>query len=663
MYVITVVPFSKIPFPAPQTLDYFCNQIVEVGGIVEILISSRKLLGIAVSCSRISDQKIRIKKSPYKLKPIQRVINAQCVYPRQYIKLALWTSMYYYSPTGLIAKTLFPQFFSKPTIKFLKELSEIKPAPDETEINHEKGGVPVLARGNIAQQISYFSKNIDKAIKNKKSVLFIVPEIYKIDYYITKIPLLRKAAMVTGKLTEKEQYEIWKVSISNKSVLIIGTRAALSMHIKNLGLIILDEEESPYHKSFDQQPYINTKNLAIKLAELSRSKIILGSYVPSIESAWQAKNGEFTKAALRIPRAKSGQNRQIRLVDMRQELKNGNYSIFSMELQKKLTSTIQNGEQAILFINRKGLSTGLLCRDCGHIVKCPNCDVPMTYYRTHPAQNNLYKLACHHCALSKNPPTVCPKCQSYRIKFIGTGTQRVKEELEKFCARNKLKCSMSIIDTLHTQGWEEQQDKFDLFRQKKISVLIGTQLMLKTGILPKCRLCAAITIDPMLAIPDFRMSERIFGIIRKLMENSSSEILIQTYNPESYSLKNILESFGKQNSFETFSEKELEMRKVLSLPPFSNIIKISYSHPNPQKAEGEAKVLLNKLKLQAENCRIPAVDYDILGPAPAFVSRQKNRYIWHIMIKSKIQNLILRNKLLRVVPSGWKIDIDPIEIL
>ena len=195
-------------------------------------------------------------------------------------------------------------------------------------------------------------------------------------------------------------------------------------------------------------------------------------------------------------------------------------------------------------------------------------------------------------------------------------------------------------------------------------------MMLKTELLPKVNWAGIITLDPILSIPDFSMGERIFETLQKIGEVAKNKIILQTYVSENYLLKNILGMYNTDArpgpasvSFEKFAEKELKMRKALSFPPFSQIIKISYAHANPQKAEQEAKVLKNKLDLQLNNYKIPASKLQILGPAPAFVPRQKNRYIWQIMLKSKIQDLALRNKLLRVVPSDWKIDVDPIEML
>jgi len=632
MFIISVIPLTKIPRPAPQTFDYFASDKISVGGIVQIRIAHRSLLAVVVSCAPVEQKKQSIKKSSFQIKPVEKIINANAAIPEHHIELVLWTGSYFYSSLGLTMKALLPKAFARPTKKFLAELSELPSVPRADQ--GESGKPVVYWSHSSAEKITYYTSKIRSTLRDGKYILFLVPELYKISYFKKEIPLL-----------------------SNENCF-LGTRSALSTPRQNLGLIIIEEEESPFYKSFDQQPYINAKTVALKLGELTGAKVILGSNLPSVESLWAAKKGKYI---LKTSSSKSKMP-NVKIVDMRQELRHGNYSILSRELQTRLTNAIYNNKQAILFINRKGLSTGLLCRDCGHLVKCPNCDVPMVYHETRNTKHETTRaLICHHCGQKQRPPTLCPECESYRIKFIGTGTQRVEQELNKLLNQDVTRTTSHRIgridlDVAPTLG--DQQKILQDFSEKKYSVLIGTQVMLKPELLGQVDFAGIITIDPMLSFPDFRINEQVMRLVNKLQISTCNQLLLQTYSVDNYVIRNI-------SNISLMSE--IENRKELSLPPFSQLIKLVYAHKDPVKAEQEAKILKNKLLVQWDsllpNMRYTIYDIQILGPAPAFIPKTNNRYVWQIMLKSKIKDLTLRNRLLRVVPSDWKIDVDPIETL
>ncbi|MFY9457329.1 MAG: primosomal protein N' [Candidatus Spechtbacterales bacterium] len=667
MYIVSVIPLAKMPHPAPQILDYFCFDKIEVGGVVEVPIGSRKTLGIVAACSPVSHKKQQIKISAIRLRRVEKIITKSPAVPYHYVKLALWTANYFYSPLGLIMRSFLPQIFTRPTKKFIGELASAD-TPGSGSRNQGiisrkiKSKKPTLyySNNNAKSRITFYESAIRKAIYDKKSVLFLVPELYKIDYFKKGIPGLKNAVAAHSGLTNLSQYKIWQQAKSQDVKCLIGTRSSLAIPLSNLGLIIIDEEESPFYKSFDQQPYINAKTIALKLAELTDAEVILGTNLPSIESLWNVKNGQYKQRGIK----RGPCNLRFQVIDMRNELKAGNYSIFSKELQAQLTHVIKNEQQAILFINRKGLNTGLVCRDCGHVIKCQNCDVPMVYHQN-------YKLICHHCGQRQEPPDVCPKCESYRIKFVGAGTQRVEQELVKFLRETKTSeetCKIARLDLNTAPTFSQQREIIDAFSLKKISILIGTQAMLHEALLPRAELTAIITIDPMLSLPDFRIREQVIRILYKLGTSSLRHLILQTYVMDNYIIQSIEDSALKTKSFhvDVFNAllmSEIEQREELSLPPFSQIINLSYAHENPKKAEGEATILKNKLITQATNYKLSDVDYQILGPAPAFIPRVNDRYIWQIMIKSKIADIKLRNKLLRVVPSEWKIDVDPIAML
>ena len=662
MYVVSVIPLAKIPHPAPQTLDYFSMEEISPGGIVQISLVSRKILGVVAACTPLYERKQQIKKSAFHLKKIDRVVSKNPLVPRPYLKLALWSASYFYSPLGHVMRSHLPPTFSKPTEKLLADLTQIEYAGSSSAHITSAPKKPILywARSNTKSKAAFYRHAIQQALARKQSVLFLVPELYKIAQFREKIPEVMQMEAVHSTLSPAAQYKIWKGALRGELQGVIGTRRALTTPFCNLGLIIVDEEESFLYKSFDQRPYISAKTAALKLAELTGAEIILGSSLPSVESLWQAKKKKYQ---LVTPPSSRRPASDIAVIDMRDEIKNGNFSIFSRELQARIKETLEKNRQAILYISRKGLSSGLVCRDCGHVVMCTNCDVPLVLHQT-PV------LICHHCGQKQKPTATCPKCQSYRIKFIGAGTERVEQEVRKLCeAHGNLKnaCRVIRLDKDSAPTWEQQSAIFNDFSKGKYNILIGTQLMLKEGLLPKVDFAAIVTVDSLLSLPDFRIGEQILRTVDKLWTTSKFRIIFQTYIIDSTIIQFVSNKLlWTSNDYSDVLNNflyDIDERRELSLPPFSQLIKLTYAHKDSQKAEQEANILKNKLHTQMISCQLPVASCQILGPSPAFIPREKGRYIWQIVLKSKIADLRVRNKLLRIVPNDWKIDVDPIELL
>lgn len=338
---------------------------------------------------------------------------------------------------------------------------------------------------------------------------------------------------------------------------------------------------------------------------------------------------------------------------MKEEIKNGNYSILSKELQKQLASS----NKSILYIPRRGSSTFILCRDCGYVIKCSHCDVPMVLHRIGG------KLLCHHCGNEEKPPSLCPSCKGYRIKYFGAGTQRVEAELEKMFPKIKI----FRLDSDTAKKPEEQQQIIDRFHKSKQSILIGTQMIFDKNIKPT-GLVGIISLETVLNLPDYRSSERVFRTVNRLEEICKKTLLVQTYSPENFAIQTAVD-----NSWKKFYNKEIQVRRTFHYPPFSRIIKLSFEHKNVKQAEQEAKILLEKLMQQLKQLAINNKQLAILGPIPAFIPKVAGKYKWQIIIKNKIpasplssqggKDLKNRNKLLRIVPSIWEIEIDPESLL
>jgi len=524
-------------------------------------------------------------------------------------------------------------------------------------------------------RINFYINAIKKTTSKNKQVLFLVPEIEDINFwksYLKKY-FSKGIFVLSSNLTEKQRYKIWEKAKSNEAKIILGTKLALFLPFKKLGLIILDKEESVNYNSFEKHPYYNGKDLAIKLSKLLNAKVILGASCPSIESYYLTRKNKYKIITNNIKYSTSS----IHIIDMKNEIKNGNSSIFSKFLQNSIEKIISSGKKAILFVNRRGISTCLLCMDCGYIIKCPNCDVPLVYHKNLPliedkSFNTGYKLICHHCGHQQNPPSLCPKCKSYRIRYLGTGTQKIEYELKKISPN----ATAVRLDTDIAKTKQKQKEILEKFKNGNINFLVCTQLIFSyLKQLPRLDLISIVNISHILNLPDFKTGENAFRTISTLISHlSPREFIVQTYDPENYVIK-----YASENNYDKFFSKEIKDRKELNYPPFSRLIKLTYQHKISKKAEEEARILGEKLKQQLKvlslSTKSQDMDFEILGPAPCFIPKIKNKWRWKIVIKIKCKKFLngniylserqvkIRNDLLKIIPNNWKIEIDPDTLL
>ncbi|MFH1997298.1 MAG: primosomal protein N' [Patescibacteria group bacterium] len=504
--------------------------------------------------------------------------------------------------------------------------------------------VEILIRNRKLKAIVVEQKNIEKEkLKIKKQLSFSIRPINKIvskepiltkqqiellfwisDYYF--ISLGQTARIFLSKNKEREKN--FK-KVKNNLILKLENKNIVFSPFKDLKSITIENEESELYKSWARRPYYNVKTIAIQLAKIHKAKLILKSKIPSIQTLYKYKPII----------EKQAKNKKTKLIDMRQEMKQGNYSIISKELEER----IKKYKKAILYITRRGTSTFVLCRECGYTANCKNCDAPMVFHESLRKTNK--SLLCHHCSKQDIAPVLCPKCRSIKIKYFGSGTEKVESELKKIFP-NVLRMDGDISEK------PEQQEKIIKEFKKTNSILIGTQMILNKDI--KADLTGIISIDTLLNLPDYHNSEKIFQIINKLKQMSNKEFVLQTYSPENNTIQNAI-----ANNIKTFYNQEIKTRKLFSYPPFSQIIKLSFEHKNPIIAKDQVKILLEKLKQQKKNLNL---NLEIIGPIPGFISKVRNQYKWNILIKSK-EKIEKRNKLLIIVPSNWEIQVDPETIL
>jgi len=482
--------------------------------------------------------------------------------------------------------------------------------------------------------------------------IVMVPEIsltpQVIDRFESRFP--NQVAVLHSGLSRGEQFDQWWGIRKGQYGIVIGSRSAIFGPQPDLTLIVIDEEHEWAYKQQDTSPRYHSRDVAIKLGELTNSIVILGSATPDVVSYDAAlKRGN---AILRLPnRISAAKDRggilplpNVQVVDLTIELREGNKSIFSRVLLEGMKNSLSARKQIILYINRRGSAGIVECRDCGHFISCRRCNVPLNYH----GQPGI--LICHYCNYRVKPPSLCSICGSPRIRYLGLGTQKVVDEVNKeFPGATVLRWDRDAAANLH-----EHEKQMRSFANGEAQILVGTQMVAKGHHFPNVELVGVLCADIGLFLPDFRAGERAFQILcqvsgRAGRDVDQGEVVIQTYNPGHYAVL----AAAKQD-YEEFFEKEMKLRSELNLPPFSKYIRLLYFDRNKDRCEREAKRFANRLNTVAGQWGLN--DIDVLGPAPAYPSRQRGMYRWNIMLRGAKPALLLDKT---YIPQGWIVDVDP----
>ncbi len=486
-----------------------------------------------------------------------------------------------------------------------------------------------------------------------------------------------RVAVLHSQLSLGQRYAVWDQVRGGEADVIIGSRLALFAPISRLGLVVLDEAHDGSYKQSEPIPLpaYHARDAAIELGRLSGAAVVLGTATPSIETYFRARQGVYH--LLELPqrilpqRAAAGTSATdggvieapalppVRIVDLRQELRAGNRSILSRALQEALRQTLDAGEQAIIFLNRRGTSTFVLCRDCGHVVVCPRCDVPLTYHRSgrrggaSPARAPaLGFLVCHHCNRREPAPTHCPECGSSRIRYFGLGTEKVEETIRQFFPQARL-----LRWDRDTATGYDHEHYLQTFIDHRADVLIGTQMIAKGLHLPLVTLVGVASADTALNLPDFRAAERTFQLLTQVAgragrSHRGGRVIVQTYNPEHYAVQ-----AASRHDYAAFYERELAYRRQLDYPPYCRLVALRFSHQDARRCQAEAVRLGRWLEAEIRRLGLPA---ELIGPAPCFFRRIQGRYRWQIVVRAPDPTLLLRDLAL---PRGWGVDVDPITLL
>ena len=473
-----------------------------------------------------------------------------------------------------------------------------------------------------------YMKLVERVLLEGKSAIILVPEIALTPQMIERFKgrFGVNVALFHSKLSDGERFDEWFRVKEGKAKVIVGARSAIFLPAKNLGLIIIDEEHENTYKS-EQNPKYQTKEVAEYLSELKGCKVILGSATPSIETYYRALTGEMKLLELNS-RVDNKPMPPMKVIDMRNELKGGNKSLFSRELFIAIQERLKRKEQIILFLNRRGFSTFVSCRSCGYVFKCDECDISMTYHK-----NGL--LICHYCGKTKRKPRECPKCHSKYVKFFGAGTQRVEEEVKKYF--NNVRILRMDVDT--TRDKHSYERIYNTFKNGEADILIGTQMVSKGLDFKNVTLVGILAADMSINIPDYRAAERTFQIITQVAGRAGrgdkqGEVLIQTYTPQHYSLQ-----YAVNYDYEGFYEKEFTVRAMMKYPPFGKLLLIN----GTSKKEELLKNFMHKITMMIKPLVESCLDIEILGPIPCMISKVKENYRWQIVIKGEFDSYFSKN--------------------
>ncbi|MFY9174195.1 MAG: primosomal protein N' [Peptococcia bacterium] len=469
---------------------------------------------------------------------------------------------------------------------------------------------------------------VEEALKCRKQVLYLVPEI-SLTPQISAVLLEtfgEQVAVLHSSLSAGERFDEWERIREGQANVIVGPRSAAFAPFRDLGLIIVDEEHESTYKQSEPDPRYDARTVVIKLAEIFQAVVVMGSATPSLTRLLAVQRGEYKLLRLN-QRVAQRSMPNMTIVDLKNQSERSQSSIFSQTLYTALEKVLADGEQAILFINRRGFNTYIFCHECGTSLSCPHCAITLTY---HQAKN---KLVCHYCNYTRVLPKQCPSCGSRFMRYIGSGTERVAQEATRLFPQAKV--LRMDVDTTRQKGSHTRILKE--FQEGKAQILVGTQMIAKGLDFPSVTLVGIINPDTLINMPDFQAVERAFQLLTQVAGRAGrgdipGEVIIQTYNPENYLYPSLV-----RYDYDSFCEGEMANRSLLQYPPYTMLARVLVSGIREEGVRDRVENLAKMLKIEIERKQ---VDVEILGPSPAPISLIKNRYRYHLILKGSSQPIL-----------------------
>ncbi|MDR3241985.1 MAG: primosomal protein N' [Lactobacillaceae bacterium] len=500
-----------------------------------------------------------------------------------------------------------------------------------------------------------YLQSIAQTLEQGKTALMLVPEITLTPQMVRRVQSRfgNDVAVMHSGLSDGERYDEWRRVMRHEAHVVVGARSAIFAPLENLGLIIIDEEHETTYKQ-DENPRYHARDVALWRADYHQAVVVLGSATPSLESRARAQRGVYKLLTL-SQRALNNPLPHAEIIDMRKAIKNGEDEIFSDALIEQINDRLAKSEQSVLMLNRRGYANFLMCRDCGFVPMCPNCDLALTVHQ------DTNRLECHVCGATQPIPRECSNCGSTRIRPYGTGTQKVEEQLQQRLPEARI--LRMDVDTTRKKGAADRL--LTKFGKQEADILIGTQMIAKGLDFPEVTLVGILNADTTLNLPDYRASERTFQLITQVAGRAGraqklGEVIIQTFNPEHYAI-----NLAKEQDYEAFYAKEMQLRHAWKYSPYYFAVQLKFAHETEEEA---AKVAYQTAKWLR---KMLASDSIIFGPAPGNVRRLKNKYYYQILIKFKndpgleIALTELANGAQRLAKNGTilSIDRDPVNLM
>ncbi len=659
MLVDVAIPNTKFDY-----LTYQSDFELHIGDLVIVPLKKKYKYGIVVSTN--------IKRDVPNIKKVQKLVETNFISPKL-LSLYKWIASYYVSYLGEVLKQAFPS-------RVLKKFEYIKKEFEKQIIAKEP--VPTYSQSNAINRILYsvrknifkvyllfgvtgsgktevYLKVISEVLKNGGRALVLVPE-------ISMTPLLLKrfaerfgkdVITIHSALTVRERRNAWYGIKNGIYKVIIGPRSSVFLPIPDLKIIIIDEEHDHSYKEHQQAVKYNARDVAVVRAKIENCVVVLGSATPQIESYYNAGIGKYELLTLK-ERIDARPLPDVEVVDLKKE--GGKF--ISQRFEESIKGIIQKNEQAILFLNRRGFAPSLICPNCGYIVRCPYCKLPLVYHRA-TTKSDVSVLSCHTCDYKTDYFSNCPKCGKATLLYRGAGTQRIEEIIRRILRSelngNTENCRTTILrldrDSARKRG--EAEEILKKFEEQKAQILLGTQLVTKGFDFPNVTFVGIVNADTILNLPDFRGSERTFQVLTQVAGragrgNKPGRVLIQTYHPEQYSIL-----FSQLQNYPKFYAEEMKLRKELNFPPFSRLILIRLSGKDEQNTWNEAKKIYDLLT------EIKGIK--IFGPNQSFYYKIRNNYRVYVLLKTPLKFDHRKLKFLKQIKlskSKLEIDVDPVEV-
>jgi len=654
MYITEVLPLISLPAQAPQILSYFFDRHLERGILVEGTLGKRKIKGIVLSSTSLEEDKIAVKRADFQLKKLSSVLSEKPQVSTQQLALAAWLARQYYAPIGLCLKTVLPAFFGVKRYDLPLETwtnLPANPAPQK----------PIIIQTQARDTLPSLRPYLKTALKEQGQVLMIVPEVV-IGRYISQSlqESYPATAFLHSGLSNVQTHAIWQSVSNGTTQIIVSTRVGLFLPFKNLQLIIIEDASSEAYKS-DMTPRYETVAVATHLAEKYGALFVSTTALPDTAQYHASTQDQISRVV-----EKSHARPEIIVTDAIQEMRTGNFSMFSRTLQQELESGLKQQKRILFYSARRAYAGVFFCRNCGAVAKCQNCDLPLRVYKT-PAQlpgGTETLLICYHCSAYRSAPRACPNCASNQLAAGGVaGSQKIKEALEAFLQRvstnlpseaQKPEIFLLDSDRIRTQALED--DLTARIDKSTYPIIIATPMMLSHRYTRRFDLIAVPNADAFTSGRDFRTEERFAQQIEKLLDFQPKTLILQSHNADGHLFSSV-----RTGDWDDFWKDELEARQKLNYPPFSRLAKLTYQHSSPQRAALSARTLGEKLKMVIHQLGLTD-QVQILGPSPASIARENNFYAYSIILKIS-PTLPKSETILKYVPSDWSVDLDPKSIV